>query len=155
MKNPKKQGRSELLNIPHTTLTCDAKIFEYKTVGSAGADIYANENISISPNQTVGVKTGIAIQLPKGYELQIRSRSGLALKNSIFCLNSPGTIDEDYFDEIRVILHNASSVSFEVKKGDRIAQAVLCPIYKGHYVKVEKLDKSGDRGGGFGSTGLH
>ena len=128
---------------------------EYKTEGSAGMDLYDNGTFetTIAPLQRVLVPTGIFISLPKGYEAQIRPRSGLAAKNGITVLNTPGTIDSDYRGEIKVMLINLSKENFVLKPGERIAQMVIAKHERVEWEKVEELDET-DRGdGGFGSTG--
>lgn len=128
----------------------------YQTIGSAGLDLYSasKEDIIIKKSTVSLIPTGIQVAIPSGYECQIRSRSGLAIKNMVFCLNSPGTIDSDYRGEIKVILANLGDKDFTVKFGDRIAQAVF---NKYEYISWEQVDTldSTDRGsGGFGSTGI-
>lgn len=130
----------------------NAKIPEYQTAGAAGFDLHSSEDITILSGQTVSVNTGIALELPEGYELQIRSRSGLALKNNVFVLNSPGTVDSDYRGEIKVILANAGS-NFTIKKGDRIAQGVITEYTKVNFNQVDALRTSIRAEKGFGSTG--
>ena len=127
----------------------------YKTSGSAGMDIvpYIKNKITINPNKTAIIPTGIAIAIPKNYEIQIRPRSGLAAKNGITVLNTPGTIDSDYRGEIKIILINLNKKSFVVKLGDRKAQMILCPIAKGKLKEVKNLPKTMRGKEGFGSTG--
>lgn len=127
----------------------------YETIGSAGADIraFVAEDVVIKPLERAMIPTGLKIELPVGYELQIRPRSGLAAKNGITCLNTPGTIDSDYRGEIKVILINLGSEDFIVKNGDRIAQAVVAPVWQGNFIKVELLSDTERGAGGFGSTG--
>ena len=127
----------------------------YKTSKSSGMDLaaYIKNKINISPGKTRIIPTGIAIAIPKNYEIQIRPRSGLAAKNGISVLNTPGTIDADYRGEIKIILINLSKKLFEVKSGDRIAQMILCPIAKGKLREVKKLPRTIRGKGGFGSTG--
>ena len=129
---------------------------KYKTEGSAGMDLTAciDENIILKPLERKLIKTGIAIALPKNYEAQVRPRSGLALKNGISVLNTPGTIDADYRGEIGVILINLSNEDFVVERGMRIAQLVISPIVQAELVEVEELDKTLRGQGGFGSTGV-
>lgn len=129
---------------------------KYETELSSGMDIRANleEDIEILPSQTKIIPTGIYVDIPKGYEIQIRSRSGLAAKNSIFVLNSPGTIDADYRGEIKVILHNLSTDTFTVKNNDRIAQMVLAPVVQAILTEVKTLNETNRGDGGFGSTGV-
>ena len=131
------------------------KLPAYKTSGSSGMDLVANnkKKIIINPGKTAVIPTGIAVAIPENYEIQIRPRSGLALKNNISVLNTPGTIDSDYRGEIKIILINLSKRSFVVKSGDRVAQMILCPIGKGKLREVKKLPKTLRGKGGFGSTG--
>ncbi len=132
---------------------------EYKTDGAAGMDLYANNEdpILISPGDRRLVSTGIRLQIPEGYEAQIRPRSGLVLKHGITVLNTPGTIDSDYRGTIGVILHNASNERFFVNKGDRIAQIVFKAVERIEFCEVDdksELDDSHRGAGGFGSTGI-
>ena len=131
------------------------KLPTYKTSQSSGMDLvaYIKDKITINPGKTVMIPTGIAVAIPKNYEIQIRPRSGLAAKKGISVLNTPGTIDADYRGEIKIILINLSKRLFVVKSGDRIAQMVLCPIAKGKFKAVYKLPRTTRGGGGFGSTG--
>ena len=128
---------------------------EYKTEGSAGMDLYANTTFetTIAPLQRVLVPTGIYIELPKGYEAQVRPRSGLAAKNGITVLNTPGTIDSDYRGEIKVILVNLSNEDFVLKPGERIAQMVVAKHERVEWEEVQVLEKTERGSGGFGSTG--
>ena len=127
----------------------------YETEGSSGMDLAANveEPIDINPGKTSIIPTGISLSIPKNYELQIRPRSGLAAKNQISVLNTPGTIDADYRGEIKVILINLGKKIFRVEKGARIAQMVLCPVIKATLKEVDTLEKTKRGTGGFGSTG--
>ena len=127
----------------------------YKTVGSSGMDLvaYTKNKITINPSKTAIIPTGIAVAIPKNYEIQIRPRSGLAANKSISVLNTPGTIDSDYRGEIKIILINLSKKSFVVKSGDRVAQMILCPVAKGKLKEVKNLPKTVRGRGGFGSTG--
>jgi len=128
---------------------------KYETEGSSGLDLAAhiNENIEIKPGSTAIIPTGLAVSIPKNFEIQIRPRSGLAAKNQISVLNTPGTIDADYRGELKVILINLGQDSFKVEKGLRIAQMVVCPIVQAQLKEVDDLSET-DRGkGGFGSTG--
>ena len=128
----------------------------YATDGAAGMDLLAavTEPVVVAPGQRVLVPTGLAIALPAGYELQVRPRSGLALRNGIVLPNSPGTIDEDYRGEIQVIVLNTGSEPFRVERGTRIAQAVLAPVVRAAWQEVEDLDVTARNAGGFGSTGV-
>ena len=127
----------------------------YATNGAAGMDLLAAvaAPMVIAPGQRVLVPTGLAIALPPGFELQVRPRSGLALKNGIILPNSPGTIDEDYRGELQVIVMNAGNEPFTVERGMRIAQAVLAPVVRVGWVEVAELDATARGVGGFGSTG--
>ena len=127
---------------------------EYKTDGSSGMDLMANveQTIKILPSEKKIIPTGIMVAIPKNYEIQIRPRSGLAAKNGISVLNTPGTIDSDYRGEIKVILINLGKDVFEINKNDRIAQMVVCPIIKVEFKEVENLPKTFRGEGGFGST---
>ena len=134
----------------------NASIPEYKTSGSSGFDISAciDANILLNPQSIALVKTGLSLELPEGYEAQVRSRSGLALKNSIFVLNSPGTIDNDYRGELCVILANFGSEPFTIEHGMRIAQVVIAKYEQFEIVTVEALTETVRGSGGFGSTGV-
>ena len=129
---------------------------KYETEGSSGMDLTANVNkvIEIQPGKSEIIPTGLAISIPKNYEIQIRPRSGLAAKNQISVLNTPGTIDEDYRGEIKVILINLGEKKFKIEKGLRIAQMVLCPVIKAELEEVDELDETKRGSGGFGSTGI-
>ena len=129
---------------------------KYQTELSAGMDLYANidEPITLKPLERTLVKTGLFISLPKGYEAQIRPRSGLAFKNGITVLNTPGTIDADYRGEIGVILVNLSSQDFTINDGDRIAQIVIAKHETAIWEEVENLDETNRGEGGFGSSGV-
>ena len=131
------------------------KLPVYKTSGSSGMDLvaYIKKKITINPGETAMISTGIAVAIPKNYEIQIRPRSGLAAKKGISVLNTPGTIDSDYRGEIKIILINLSKKKFIVKLGDRIAQMILCPIAKGKLKEVKNLPKTVRDKRGFGSTG--
>tara|TARA_Y100000389_G_C17410140_1_gene490397 strand:- start:552 stop:992 length:441 start_codon:yes stop_codon:yes gene_type:complete len=136
-------------------LSSNIIIPKYETPGSSGMDIAANlENkVSIKPGEKVIVPTGFALSIPKDYEVQIRPRSGLAAKNNISVLNTPGTIDSDYRGEIKVILINLGKEVFVVENRMRIAQMVLCPVIKGELIEVDDLSETTRGKGGFGSTG--
>ena len=131
------------------------KLPTYKTSGSSGMDLMAHvkSKIHIKSGKTAIVPTGIAVAIPKNYEIQIRPRSGLAAKKGISVLNTPGTVDSDYRGEIIIILINLSKKSFVVKSGDRVAQMILCPVAKGKLQEVKNLPKTVRGKGGFGSTG--
>ena len=128
---------------------------KYETEGSSGLDLAAhiNESVEIKPASTAIIPTGLAVSIPKNFEIQIRPRSGLAAKNQISVLNTPGTIDADYRGELKVILINLGAKSFLVENGARIAQMVLCPVVKANLKEVKTLDDTKRGSGGFGSTG--
>lgn len=125
----------------------------YASEHAAGLDVVAAEDLTLSPGARHAVATGFAIAIPHGYEVQVRPRSGLALKHGITCLNSPGTIDSDYRGEVKVILANLGNEPFVVRRGERIAQLVPAPVLKARFVEAEELEETGRGGGGFGSTG--
>lgn len=125
----------------------------YATDGAAGLDVVAAEDVTLAPGARHAVATGFAIAIPPGHEVQVRPRSGLALKHGITCLNTPGTIDEDYRGEVKVILANLGSEEFAVRRGERIAQFVPAPVLKAQFREVAKLSETGRGAGGFGSTG--
>ena len=125
----------------------------YATAHAAGMDVVAAESVTLAPGARHAVATGFAIAIPEGYEVQVRPRSGLALKHGITCLNTPGTIDADYRGEVKVILANLGDHGFEVVRGERIAQLVPAPVVRARFVEAETLDETDRGGGGFGSTG--
>lgn len=128
---------------------------EYKSAGASGADLSAHipEPLVLPPGGRAAIPTGLRMELPEGWEAQVRPRSGLALEYGITCLNSPGTVDSDYRGEIRVILANLGAESFTVRPGDRIAQLVVAPVAQAEFRRVEALSDSARGPGGFGSTG--
>ena len=132
----------------------DNPLPEYQNKGDAGMDIRSNEDTTIRAYGWSVIATGLYIIIPFGYEGQMRTRSGLAAKNGIQVLNSPGTIDSGYRDELKVILINHGHWAYEVKKGDRIAQLVISPMTQATFEEVYELNKDEDRGGGLGSTGV-
>lgn len=125
----------------------------YATEQAAGMDVVSAENLTLAPGQRHAVATGYAIAIPPGFEVQVRPRSGLALKHGITCLNTPGTIDADYRGEVKVILANLGSEPFAIARGDRIAQLVPAPVQHARFDEVEELDETARGTGGFGSTG--
>jgi dUTP pyrophosphatase len=127
----------------------------YATTGAAGMDIVSAEDIVLGPGDRHAVATGFAVAIPAGYEIQVRPRSGLALKHGITCLNTPGTIDADYRGEVKVILANLGAEPFEVKRGERVAQLVPAEVTSARFLEVETLDETARGAGGFGSTGRH
>jgi dUTP pyrophosphatase len=126
---------------------------EYATAGAAGMDVLAAEDVTLAPGARHAVATGLAVAIPPGYEIQVRPRSGLALKHGITVPNTPGTIDSDYRGELKVILINHGAEEFAVRRGDRVAQLVLAPVTRASWLKVDELDDTARGEGGFGSTG--
>ena len=125
----------------------------YATDGAAGLDVVAAEALTLEPGARAAVATGFALAIPAGYEVQVRPRSGLALKHGITCLNTPGTIDSDYRGEVKVILINLGQAPFVIARGDRIAQLVPAPVQRATLDVVVTLDDTARGSGGFGSTG--
>ncbi|MFC0590295.1 dUTP diphosphatase [Novosphingobium aquiterrae] len=125
----------------------------YATEGAAGMDVLAAEDVTLAPGGRHAVATGFAVAIPQGFEIQVRPRSGLALKHGITVPNTPGTIDSDYRGELKVILINHGTEDFAVRRGDRIAQLVLAPVTRATWLKVDELDETARGEGGFGSTG--
>jgi dUTP pyrophosphatase len=144
------------INIPIVNLS-NNPLPEYATSGSSGMDLRANlaEELSFEPFQRMLVPTGISIELPEGYEAQVRPRSGLAIKQGFTCLNSPGTIDADYRGEIKVILINLSQEKQVIHHGDRIAQLVIQQVEKANWIPAVVLTETERNAGGFGHTGKH
>ena len=136
-------------------LSKEVSLPKYETTGSSGMDLAANinSNINLDQGKTAIIPTGLTLSIPKGYEIQIRPRSGLAAKKKISVLNTPGTIDSDYRGEIKVILINHGDAPFQVEKGLRIAQMVVCPIVQAQIEEVNDLNETERGKGGFGSTG--
>jgi len=126
---------------------------KYATEHAAGLDVCAAEELVLESGQRHAVATGFAIEIPHGYEVQVRPRSGLALKHGITCLNTPGTIDSDYRGEVKVILANLGGEAFAIGRGERIAQLVPAPVLQANFVEVEALAETARGAGGFGSTG--
>lgn len=127
----------------------------YATAGAAGMDVLAAEDATLAPGARHAVATGLALAVPPGYEIQVRPRSGLALKHGIAVPNTPGTIDPDYRGELKVILINHGPEPFAIRRGDRIAQLVLAPVVQAAWEEVAELDDTTRGAGGFGSTGGH
>jgi dUTP pyrophosphatase len=125
----------------------------YASGGAAGLDVVAAETLVLEPGHRHAVSTGFAIAIPEGYEVQVRPRSGLALKHGITCLNTPGTIDSDYRGEVKIILANLGGEAFHVVRGERIAQLVPAPVLKAAFVEEAELGETERGSGGFGSTG--
>jgi len=140
----------QLQRLPHGEgLPLPARASEH----AAGLDVVAAEDVTLAPGQRHAVATGFVIAIPEGYEVQVRPRSGLALKHGITCINTPGTIDSDYRGEVKVILANLGSEPFEVRRGERIAQLVPAPVLQSEFVEVAELGETTRGAGGFGSTG--
>lgn len=136
---------------------CDGVKFPvYKTAGAAGADVCANvaEPVVLYPWGTALIPTGLNLEIPEGYEVQVRPRSGLAFKHGVTVLNSPGTIDSDYRGELKVLLINLGHEAFTVNNGERIAQIVVAPVVQARFVPAETLSDTARSDGGFGSTGI-
>jgi dUTP diphosphatase len=125
----------------------------YASAGAAGLDVVAAESLTLAPGARHAVATGFAIAIPEGFEVQVRPRSGLALKHGITCLNTPGTIDSDYRGEVKVILANLGAEPFEVVRGERIAQLVPARVLRAAFHETESLEETERGAGGFGSTG--
>lgn len=125
----------------------------YATAGAAGLDVVAAEDVTLAPGARAAVPTGFALAIPDGHEVQVRPRSGLALKHGITCLNTPGTIDSDYRGEVKVILANLGAGPVTLKRGERIAQLVPAAVTRAALVEVDSLDDTARGAGGFGSTG--
>ena len=139
-----------LKRLPHGE---DLPLPSYASPHAAGLDVVAAEEFILAPGERRAVATGFAIAIPEGYEVQVRPRSGLALKYGVTCLNTPGTIDSDYRGEVKVILANLGGEDFAVRRGERIAQLVPAPVSRASFAEVGELTET-DRGpGGFGSTG--
>jgi dUTP pyrophosphatase len=152
----------------------DARIPQYATEGSAGFDLVACEDVIIAPGETKLVRTGLAFEIPSGYELQIRPRSGISLKTKLRVANSPGTVDADFRGEVAVIIDNISKPhprfflrhpsqwnitanregTYIIRKGDRIAQGVIAPVYRAAFEEVSELSETERGAGGLGSTGV-
>ena len=133
----------------------DLPLPAYETPLSAGQDLRAalTEPQTLAPGERALIPTGLAMAIPAGFEVQIRPRSGLALKHGVTCLNTPGTIDADYRGEVQVLLINLGQEPFTIQRGDRIAQMVVAPVTQGQWQEVEALDETQRGAGGFGSTG--
>lgn len=136
--------------LPHFT---GLELPAYATQGAAGMDVLAAEDVTLAPGGRHAVATGLAMEIPPGYEIQVRPRSGLALKHGVTVPNAPGTIDSDYRGELKVILINHGTEDFAIRRGDRVAQLVLAPVVQASWLKVDELDETARGAGGFGSTG--
>lgn len=156
MEHHHKGGCCQYLNIK-TLIEEGASLPEYASTGAAGADVKAfiKEEITLKPGHSVLIPTGLRFAIPHGFEIQVRPRSGLALKNQITVLNTPGTIDSDYRGELGVILINHGTELFIIKPGMRIAQLVFAPVLQGLYIAAETLEATLRGAGGFGHTGVN
>lgn len=132
----------------------DLPLPTYATAGAAGMDVVSAEDVTLPSMGRHAVATGLALAIPEGFEVQVRPRSGLALKHGISLPNTPGTIDSDYRGELKIILINLDAEPFEIKRGDRIAQLIIAPVQLGRMVEVAELDATVRGIGGFGSTGM-
>lgn len=141
-----------LMRLPHGE---GLELPDYATVGAAGMDVVSAEDLVLAPGARHAVATGLAMAIPPGYEIQVRPRSGLALKHGITVPNTPGTIDSDYRGELKVILINHGPGPFAIARGDRVAQLVLAPVTRAVWQEVVQLDDTARGAGGFGSTGGH
>ncbi len=151
MKSPIKRVEVRVKRLNHGA---GLPLPDYTTSGAAGMDVCAAESLLLRIGKRHAVATGFAFAIPDGYEVQVRPRSGLALKHGITCLNTPGTIDSDYRGEVKVILANLGEDDFQITKGDRIAQLVVSPVTHAAMVEVEEIDDTARGAGGFGSTGV-
>src|SRR5688572_6525226 len=144
-----------MLEIKYTRLPHgeDLPLPVYASEHAAGLDVVSAEELVLQPGQRHGVATGFAIEIPHGYEVQVRPRSGLALRHGITCLNTPGTIDSDYRGEVKVSLINVGNQPLEVRRGERIAQRIAAPMLRAHFTEAESLAETVRGSGGFGSTG--
>lgn len=131
----------------------DLPLPAYATEGAAGMDVIAAEDVNLAPGARHAVATGLAVAIPHGFEIQVRPRSGLALKHGVTVPNTPGTIDSDYRGELKVIMINLGAETFSIRRGDRVAQLVVAPVTRGSWVEVDELDATQRGEGGFGSTG--
>jgi len=158
-QNPVPQSSEDLLEIriKRSESLAGLELPQYMSAGASALDLLAaiHEDLVIAPGKRALVPTGISIAMPQGTEAQIRPRSGLAIKNGVTLLNSPGTIDSDYRGEIKVIMINLGEEDFVVKRGMRIAQMVIAEVIKARLVEADNLDETARGSGGFGHTGLH
>ena len=140
----------KLFRLPHGD---ELPLPRYASEDAVGLDVSAAEELILQPGERHAVATGFAIEIPRGYEVQVRPRSGLAMKHGITCLNTPGTIDSDYRGEVKVILINLGQEPFEIRRGERIAQLVPAPVLRADFVEASELSNTERGSGGFGSTG--
>jgi len=152
-------NNQEKVQVKIRKLRSDAIIPEYKTIGSAGFDFHLSsfvytEDITIIPNETVALPTGLAMEIPEGYEVQVRPRSGLSLTTKLRIANSPGSLDSDFRGEIQIIMENIGEKNITIHYGDRIAQGVLNKVPQAEFIVVDKLSDTARGSGGFGHTGV-
>ncbi|HET8533913.1 MAG TPA: dUTP diphosphatase [Sphingomicrobium sp.] len=140
----------KLFRLPHGA---GLPLPRYASEDAVGLDVTAAEELILQPGERHAIATGFAIEIPRGYEVQVRPRSGLAMKHGITCLNTPGTIDSDYRGEVKVILVNLGQEPFEIRRGERIAQLVPAPVLRADFVEAHELSETERGSGGFGSTG--
>jgi dUTP pyrophosphatase len=140
-----------VLRLPHGS---GLPLPAYASDGAAGMDVVAAEDVTLAPGGRHAVATGFALAIPAGYEVQVRPRSGLALKHGISLPNTPGTIDSDYRGELKIIMINLGAESFAIARGDRVAQLVVAPVQPARFIEVDILDETSRGAGGFGSTGV-
>lgn len=136
-------------------LSPEARLPQYAYPNDSGADLYAAEEVVLQPGERRAISTGLAAEVPLGFELQVRPKSGIALNSGVTVLNAPGTVDAGYRGEIRVILINLGTAPYVIHKGQKIAQLVLAPVFRADFQEVEELSESTRGAGGFGSTGIH
>jgi len=136
-------------------MEADAKMPCYAHPGDSGMDLFSVEEMALQPGERKLVRTGIKISLPKGFEAQVRPKSGIAINNGVTVLNTPGTIDSCYRGEVQVILINLGKEAFKIEKGKKIAQLVIAKVEEAKVKEVDELDETSRSNGGFGSTGLH
>jgi len=144
------------IQITYRTCSSLAQPPAYMTSGASGMDVCAalEQQVTLAPLERILIPTGLSFEIPTGYEIQVRPRSGLALKHGITCLNTPGTIDSDYRGEVKVLLVNLSHQAYQISPGDRIAQLVVCSVEKAQLVQAVQLEQTVRGTGGFGHTGL-
>jgi len=150
--NPEERVAVQVKRLPHGD---GLELPRYATAGAAGMDVVSAEDVTLAPGARHPVATGLALAIPQGYEIQVRPRSGLALKHGITVPNTPGTIDSDYRGELKVIMINHGAEPFPIARGDRVAQLVLAPVTQAAWDEVAELDDTERGAGGFGSTGGH
>jgi dUTP pyrophosphatase len=158
MKNVKIGGGLQLMSnerkVKVKKLNELARIPKYQSSGAAGFDFHSTEDLVIMPGETKLVGTGLSFELEEDVELQVRPRSGLSAKTGVRVANAPGTVDSDFSGEVKIILHNTGTTPFTVSVGDRIAQGVICPVFRAEFEQVDELSVTARGSSGFGSTGI-